>query len=107
MPKQRRIFDKEFNLPLQAEVEAGTPVMHVARAHGVHHETIRKRRKLQAKYGERSFAGRGCEYTDEARISQLERTLGQMAAEKAPLKKAIRTLQELDRGVSVARRSRK
>jgi hypothetical protein len=35
------------------------------------------------KYGERSFGGRGYAYTEEARIVQLERTLGQMAAENA------------------------
>ena len=59
------------------------------------------------KYGERSFGGRGNAYTEEARIAQLERTLGQMAAENALFgKKAIATLQQLQRSNGARRSSR-
>ena len=45
---------------------------------------------------ERSFAGRGQAYTDEAKIAQLkrERTLGQFAAENALLKRVIKYLKD-------------
>lgn len=97
MPAQRRSFDKEFKLQVVAEIDAGTTVAAAAREHGVHPETIRLWRKQLRKYGDRAFAGNGNSYTDEARIAQLERTLGQMAAENALLKKAIKTLQQLGR----------
>jgi transposase len=97
MPTQRRIFDKEFKLRILAELDAGSTVASVAREHGIHPETIRLWKSRLRKYGDRAFAGNGNSYTDEARIAQLERTLGQMAAENALLKKAIKTLQQLSR----------
>lgn len=97
MPTQRRTFDKEFKYQILREIDAGTTVASVAREHGVHPETIRLWKRQQRKYGERAFAGNGNAYSDEAKIAQLERTLGQMAAENALLKKAINTLQQLSR----------
>jgi transposase len=97
MPTQRRTFDKEFKYQILREIDAGTTVASVAREHGVHPETIRLWKRQQRKYGDRAFAGNGNSYSDEAKIAQLERTLGQMAAENALLKKAIKTLQQLSR----------
>lgn len=97
MPTQRRTFDKEFKYQILREIDAGTTVASVAREHGVHPETIRLWKRQQRKYGDRAFAGNGNSYSDEAKIAQLERTLGQMAAENALLKKAIKTLQLLSR----------
>jgi transposase len=97
MPTQRRSFDKEFKYQILREIDAGTTVASVAREHGVHPETIRLWKRQQRKYGDRAFAGNGNSYSDEAKIAQLERTLGQMAAENALLKKAIKTLQQLSR----------
>ena len=97
MPTQRRTFDNEFKYQILREIDAGTTVASVAREHGVHPETIRLWKRQQRKYGDRAFAGNGNSYSDEAKIAQLERTLGQMAAENALLKKAIKTLQQLSR----------
>ena len=97
MPTQRRIFDKDFKLRVLAELDAGGTVASVAREHGIHPETIRLWKTRLRKYGDRAFAGHGNAYTDEARIAELERVLGQMAAENALLKKAIKTLQLLNR----------
>jgi transposase len=97
MPTQRRSFDKEFKYQILREIDAGTTVASVAREHGVHPETIRLWKRQQRKYGDRAFAGNGTSYSDEAKVAQLERTLGQMAAENALLKKAIKTLQQLSR----------
>ena len=90
MPTQRRSFDKEFKYHILREIDAGTTVASVAREHGVHPETIRLWKRQQRKYGDRAFAGNGNSYSDEAKIAQLERTLGQMAAENALLKKPSR-----------------
>lgn len=106
MPTPRRSFDKEFKLRVLREIDAGSSVAQVARQHGVHPELIYRWKQQLRKYGDRSFSGGGNTYTDEARIAQLERTLGQMAAENALLKKAIATLQQLQRSNGVRRSSR-
>lgn len=95
--KTRRTFTKEFKLSILREIDAGASIPQVARAHDVHPETIRNWRRSEKKYGERSFAGRGRAYTDEARIAQLERTLGQLTLENSLLKKALAMLKELER----------
>jgi transposase len=97
MPTQRRTFDTEFKYQILREIDSGSTVASVAREHGVHPETIRLWKRQRRKYGDRAFAGNGNSYTDEAKIAQLERTLGQMAAENALLKKAIKTLEQLSR----------
>jgi transposase len=107
MLKQRRTFEREFKLQVLNQIDAGSTIVQAAREHGIHPETVRLWRKQIGKYGDRAFAGRGNAYSEEAKIAQLERTCGQLAAEHALLKKAIKTLQELDRGESVARRSRR
>lgn len=95
--RTRRMFTKEFKLQVLRELDAGTTVAEAARIHDVHPETIRVWRKTEHKYGSRSFAGNGRAYTDEARIAQLERALGQMTLENSLLKKALASLKELDR----------
>jgi transposase len=90
MATQRRLFDKEIKLQVLREIDAGSTVAAVAREHGVHPETIRLWKRRIRKYGDRAFAGNGNAYSDEAKIAQLERTLGQMAAENALLIKPSR-----------------
>jgi len=106
MPTPRRSFDKEFKLRVLRDIDAGSSVAQSAREHGVHPELIYRWKRQLHKYGERTFGGRGNAYTDEARIAQLERTLGQMAAENALLKKAIATLRELQKSNGGRRSSR-
>jgi len=101
--KSRRTLSKEFKLQVLHEVEAGTSIAETARIHDNHPETIRAWRKMERKYGERSFAGNGRAYTDEARIAQLERTLGQLTLENVLLKKALSSLKELERRNGVRR----
>jgi len=80
--KTRRTFTREFKLQVLNEIDAGTSIAETARIHEIHPETIRLWRKTERKYGDRSFAGNGRAYTDDARIAQLERTLGQLTLEK-------------------------
>ena len=95
--KARRVFTKEFKLEVLREIDAGATIPEAARIHQVHPETIRAWRRTHRKYGEKSFAGNGRAYSDEAKIGQLERTLGQVTLENALLKKALSTLRELER----------
>lgn len=95
--KTRRVFSKEFKLQVIRDVDGGMSVAEAARTHDVHPETVRLWRKTERKYGGRAFAGNGRAYTDEARIAQLERALGQMTLENALLKKTLNALKEQGR----------
>jgi len=95
--RHRRTFTKELKLGILAEIDAGATVAQVARKHNVHPETIRQWKRQERKYGDKAFAGQGNAYTDEARIAELERTIGQLTVENRFLKKLNATLKELDR----------
>lgn len=95
--KARRVFSKEFKLEVLREIDTGVSVAQAARNYEVHPETIRLWRRTERKYGDRAFAGNGHAYTDEARIAQLERALGQATLEIALLKKTLTVLKEQDR----------
>jgi len=97
MARKRRTFTKEFKLGVLAELDAGATISQAARKHSVHPETLRLWKRQEHKYGDRAFAGHGNSYTDEARIAELERTIGQLTIENRFLKKLTATLKELDR----------
>lgn len=97
MARNRRTFPKEFKLGILAELDAGATIAQAARKHGIHPETLRLWKRQEHKYGDRAFAGHGNAYTDEARIAELERTIGQLTIENRFLKKLNATLKELDR----------
>jgi transposase len=101
--RTRRIFTREFKLEVLREIDAGASIAQVARTHDLHPETVRTWGKTQRKYGEKSFAGNGRSYSDEAKIAQLERTLGQVTLENALLKKALNVLKEQERNGGVRR----
>jgi len=101
--KSRRSFSKEFKLQVIRDVDGGMSIAEAARVHDVHPETVRLWRKNEHKYVERAFAGNGRAYTDEAKIAQLERALGQMTLENALLKKALTLLKEQERRAGAKR----
>lgn len=93
MALKRRQFTKEFKLEVLREIETGKTLAQVAREHLVHPNTIIKWRKLHHEYTNRAFAGNGQSYKVEARISELERMVGQLTMENALLKKALSRLE--------------
>lgn len=97
MARSRRVFDKEFKLQVLREHEAGASIAELAREHQVHPETIRLWKRDHRRYADRAFAGRGYAYTDDAKVAQMERAMGQLALENALLKKAIQRLEALAR----------
>lgn len=92
MTLKRREFTREFKLKVVAEVEAGKPMARVAREHQLNPNTVAKWRKQLRKYPDTAFAGRGQAYTDEARVSELERMVGRLTMENDLLKKALAAL---------------
>lgn len=93
MTIKRRQFTKDFKLQVIREIEAGETLAQAAREHQLHPNTIIKWRKLHQQYAGRAFAGNGSAYTDEARIAQLERKIGQLTMENDLLKKALLRLE--------------
>lgn len=89
MALKRRQFTREFKLQVVHEVQAGKSLAQAAREHELHPGTIIEWRRNHEKYAERAFQGNGRSYTDEARIAELERMVGQQAMEIALLKKAL------------------
>jgi transposase len=97
MATSRRVFDKEFKLQVLRELQAGSTIPELARHHQVHAETIRLWKRQHRRYADNAFAGRGKAYTDDAKVAQMERAMGQLALENALLKKAIQRLEALAR----------
>jgi len=91
--RNRRKFTKEFKLQIVREVEAGKSVAQAAREHEVHPNNITNWRTQLAKYGTDAFQGNGNAYTHEAKVAELERVIGQFAAENALLKRALKSLE--------------
>jgi len=94
MSLKRRQFTKEFKIQLLREIEAGKSAAQAAREHQVHPTMIYKWQKQQEQHGESAFPGNGhTAATQEAKIAELERLIGQMAVEAAFLKRVLTTLE--------------
>jgi transposase len=93
MALRRRQFTRDFKVQILREIEAGKTLAEVSRRHQVNPGTIVAWRKQFEQYGEQAFQGNGNAYTDEARIAELERALGQAHMEIALLKRALLRLE--------------
>ena len=94
MSLKRRQFTKEFKLQVLREIKAGKSAAQVAREHQVHPTMIYKWQKQQEQHGEQAFPGNGhTTTTQEAKIAELERLIGQMTVENAFLKRVLTTLE--------------
>lgn len=93
MTRNRRQFTREFKLHVIREVEAGKPLPQAGREYELHPNLIRKWQTQYAQYGQQAFAGNGKAYTDEAKIAELERLIGQLTIENAFLKRLLARLE--------------
>jgi transposase len=93
MTIKRRQFTKEFKLHVLREIEAGISLAQTARQHHLHPNVIRKWREQYARYADRAFAGNGHTYTDDAKVAELERLIGQLTVENTFLKKVLSKLE--------------
>ncbi len=97
MTLKRRRFSKEFKLQVLREIEAGTSVAQAARTHQLHPNLITKWRKQSARYADQAFAGNGHRYTEEAKVAERERLIGQLTVENAFVKKVLSRLEREER----------
>lgn len=93
MALKRRQFTREFKLQVVREVEAGKALAQAAREYQLHPSLIAQWRQAHQQYAEQAFAGNGQRYKEEARITELERLVGQLTLENALLKKALLRLE--------------
>jgi transposase len=93
MALRRRQFTKDFKLQVLRELGAGKSLAQAAREHELHVSTILHWRKRHEQYAEQAFRGNGRSYTDEAKIAELERKVGQLTMENDLLKKVLLRLE--------------
>lgn len=91
-PGKRRTFSRDFKLKVLREVDAGKSQAQAAREYQLTETSIYKWRQQFAKYKAKAFAGRGRAYTEEARLNELERKVGQLTMENDFLKKLLQKL---------------
>ena len=104
MSLKRRKHSREFKLQVLREIEAGKTVAAAAREYEIHPSLITKWQNNYARYAEAAFAGNGRSYKDEARISELERKVGQLTMENDFLKKALQRLEMVKTGSGSGKR---
>lgn len=93
MSNNRRKYSREFKIKLMREIEIGTSIASLSRQYNIHPTQIQSWKRTFKKYGDRAFQGNGKVYTDEARIAELERTIGQLTIENSFLKKVLEKLE--------------
>ncbi len=91
---QKRQFTKEFKLSIVQELETKS-MAEVCRAHSLASSTVSGWRKDYETNPKDAFKGHGRLWKPEAKIAQLERTLGELYAENVLLKKAYEQLKLL------------
>ena len=95
MSIQRRKFTKEFKIQLIHEIKNGTSIAQLSRQHKINDSMIHKWRKQYEQDPENAFSGNGNTSSQEAKIAQLERTIGKLYLEKEFLKKTLEHLEML------------
>lgn len=93
MSKQRKNYSREFKIQIIREVEAGKSVAQVSREHSIHPTQIHQWKNTFKKYGDNAFQGNGKTYTEQARVAELERMVGQLTMENSFLKKVLTNLE--------------
>ena len=98
MELKRRIFTREFKVQIVREIEAGRPMVQLAREYQIHPTLLSRWQKEHLEYAEEAFKGNGNAYREEAKIAELERIIGQITMENALLKKTLLRLEGQIRG---------
>lgn len=89
----RRNFSREFKLKVLGELEAGRPAAELCREYELRHDLIYRWRREYRENPEHAFAGKGNPSTEETKVAQLERKIGQLYLENEFIKKVNTDLQ--------------
>jgi transposase len=112
--QSRRKFTKEFKVAAVRRLESGQTLGEVARAMEVHPSDLHRwRQQLQDRGEQAAFPGRGSKHSEDNRVAELERKVGQQQMEIDFLKRALqhveeqRQLRALSNGALSTNRSKK
>jgi transposase len=81
--KIRRTYTREFKLKVLRECESGKDKAQLSRENGLHPSLISRWEKEFREDPEHAFSGNGNSYKENARISELERVIGELYAENS------------------------
>jgi transposase len=95
MSKKRRQFSREFKLQVIREIESGVPAAQISRQHQIGESLLHKWKKQYRRDPQNAFNGAGKPSSQDAKIADLERTIGQLYLENAFLKKTANHLEML------------
>ncbi len=90
----RRKFSKEFKEAAIRRLQGGQTAAEVARALEVDPSELHRWRHELDEHGERAFQGVGKKRSEESRVAELERKIGQQALEIDFLKRALQHVEE-------------
>jgi transposase len=92
MKRKKPMYTREFKLAILSQVNAGIPVAQVARENGLHPQLVFRWKKEYLENPEKAFSGPGNPYKDQAKIAELERTVGRLYSENEFLKKTLESM---------------
>jgi transposase len=92
MKRKKPTYTREFKLAVLAQVNSGVPVAQVARENGLHPALVFRWKNEYLEDPEKSFSGPGNPYKDQAKIAELERTIGRLYSENEFLKKTLESM---------------
>ena len=93
----QREYSREFKVQLMREIDAGRRIVDLARQHQISPHLLEKWCSIWRTQGENAFPGRGRRQpgepaTEQLRIADLERKIGQLTMENDFLKKSLESL---------------
>ena len=94
MGLSRRKFTKEFKIAALRQLDAGVSIAAVARSCEINPNLLHRWRKGFQQSPERAFPGLGKKRTDENRVAELERKIGQQGLEIDFLKRCLQRIEE-------------
>lgn len=93
MAMRRKKYSQEFKRTIVQEFEAGKTSGQLAREYDIHPSLPSRWTKEYRENPEEAFSGHGNTYKKDAKISELQRLVGQLYAENDLLKKVLNALE--------------
>jgi transposase len=94
MGLSRRKYTAEFKAEVIRRLELGASAAEVARACEVNPNVLHRWRRERREHGEKAFPGWGQQRTEESRVAELERKIGQQALEIDFLRRCLQRVEE-------------
>ena len=92
--KKRRTYSREFKISVLHELESGKTKAQLSREHGIDHSLISRWQEEYLQDPDNASSGQGNTYKPSAKVAEYERLVGQIYAENALLKKALKALEQ-------------